>query len=254
LKVVTFYSFKGGVGRSLSLLNVACQLSRRGQRVGLVDLDIEACGLNHILKIPARDDEDLLSLLVPENREINRLEEAVAEVKFEPKVAPRVFLLPTVADSELLDRVKWDLAAQHFLSKELFPHFGKVYKLDYLLLDARSGLSEFATFALKTADLEVLVCRLDSQNRYGLKRIVEVCDAANKPFLIVASACPEKGRQRALQQFKTDVGCSVNFVLPYEWKLYYQEDILSASQRSHVLSKGYGELAEAIQKRLHENK
>src|SRR5438105_4030071 len=68
LKIVAFYSFKGGVGRSLSLLNVACQLSRRGLRIGLVDLDIEACGLNHILQMPARDDQDLLSLLVPENR------------------------------------------------------------------------------------------------------------------------------------------------------------------------------------------
>lgn len=254
MKTVAFYSFKGGVGRSLSLLNVACQLGCRGQRVGLVDLDVEACGLNHILNVAAKDNQDLLSLLLPGNRDLTCLDQYIAEVRFEPKVEPRVFLLPTVADSEVLDRMKWDLAAQHFLSKELFPYFGKLYKLDYLLLDSRSGLSEFATFALKAADLEVLVCRLDSQNRYGLKRIVEVCEAARKPFTILASACPDKGRQKAIRKFEAEVGASVEFVLPYEWKLYYQESVISATQPRHPLSKAYSGLADAIHRRLNETK
>ena len=31
--VVTFYSFKGGVGRSMALVNVAAELAARGRRV-----------------------------------------------------------------------------------------------------------------------------------------------------------------------------------------------------------------------------
>src|SRR6266498_1170762 len=42
----TFYSYKGGVGRSLALANVAALLVRRGHRVVLMDFDLEAPGLD----------------------------------------------------------------------------------------------------------------------------------------------------------------------------------------------------------------
>ena len=40
--VTTFYSFKGGVGRTLALLNVAYELANSGLRVLVVDFDLEA--------------------------------------------------------------------------------------------------------------------------------------------------------------------------------------------------------------------
>ena len=43
--VYTFYSFKGGVGRSMALANVAELLVMRGLRVLMVDMDLEAPGL-----------------------------------------------------------------------------------------------------------------------------------------------------------------------------------------------------------------
>ena len=42
---ITFYSFKGGVGRTFALVNVGAYLARRGRRVLLVDFDLEAPGL-----------------------------------------------------------------------------------------------------------------------------------------------------------------------------------------------------------------
>ena len=42
----TFYSYKGGVGRSLSLANVAALLVQNGRRVVLIDFDLEAPGLD----------------------------------------------------------------------------------------------------------------------------------------------------------------------------------------------------------------
>jgi tetratricopeptide (TPR) repeat protein/MinD-like ATPase involved in chromosome partitioning or flagellar assembly len=43
--IYTFYSFKGGVGRSMALANVAELLYQRGARVLMVDFDLEAPGL-----------------------------------------------------------------------------------------------------------------------------------------------------------------------------------------------------------------
>jgi len=44
--IFTFYSFKGGVGRSMALANVAELLLRRGLNVLMVDFDLEAQDLN----------------------------------------------------------------------------------------------------------------------------------------------------------------------------------------------------------------
>ena len=43
--ICTFYSYKGGVGRSMAMANVADVLSRRGLKVLMIDFDLEAPGL-----------------------------------------------------------------------------------------------------------------------------------------------------------------------------------------------------------------
>src|SRR5579884_1377883 len=40
--IVTFYSFRGGVGRTTALVNVGFDLARRGRKVLLVDFDLES--------------------------------------------------------------------------------------------------------------------------------------------------------------------------------------------------------------------
>jgi MinD-like ATPase involved in chromosome partitioning or flagellar assembly len=254
MKIVTFYSFKGGVGRSLTLLNVAYQLSQLGQRIGLIDLDIEAGGLNHILRQGTIEENDLLSLLLPTNRDLSKLGDYVLEIRFQKREQPRVFLLPTISDSNLLDQIRWDKVTERFLSDELFPTFGRTYKLDYLLIDSRSGLSEFSTFSLKIADLEVLVCRLDTQNRYGIKRIVTICKAASKPFKIVVSACPDEGRAVHVRSFEKEVEAKADVVLPYVSRLYYEETIISKKEPESELSKGYSLLSTAIHGSLNATK
>lgn len=54
--VVTFYSYKGGVGRSFALANIAALLGRWGFRVLCVDWDLEAPGLEDFFKPYRRDD------------------------------------------------------------------------------------------------------------------------------------------------------------------------------------------------------
>jgi cellulose biosynthesis protein BcsQ len=53
--VVAFYSFKGGVGRSTSAALVALTLAREGKRVVILDLDLEAPGIEGSFSIPQSD-------------------------------------------------------------------------------------------------------------------------------------------------------------------------------------------------------
>jgi MinD-like ATPase involved in chromosome partitioning or flagellar assembly/tetratricopeptide (TPR) repeat protein len=57
MRVITFYSFKGGVGRTQLLLNVACTVAARGKNVALVDMDIHAPGLSFMKSLAPKDGE-----------------------------------------------------------------------------------------------------------------------------------------------------------------------------------------------------
>jgi cellulose biosynthesis protein BcsQ len=43
--IVTFYSYKGGTGRTMTAANIACLLAKAGRRVLVVDFDLEAPGV-----------------------------------------------------------------------------------------------------------------------------------------------------------------------------------------------------------------
>jgi MinD-like ATPase involved in chromosome partitioning or flagellar assembly len=49
-RIITFYSYKGGTGRSMILANVAWILASNGKRVLILDWDLEAPGLHHYLR------------------------------------------------------------------------------------------------------------------------------------------------------------------------------------------------------------
>ncbi len=49
-QLVTFYSYKGGVGRTFLLVNVAAWLSKAGFKILCIDFDLEAPGLHHYFR------------------------------------------------------------------------------------------------------------------------------------------------------------------------------------------------------------
>ncbi|MEL7067522.1 MAG: hypothetical protein AAGN15_02580 [Cyanobacteria bacterium J06581_3] len=61
--IYTFYSYKGGVGRSMALANVAETLYQNGLRVLMIDFDLEAPGLGRFFLNSEHQDRDLLNRL-----------------------------------------------------------------------------------------------------------------------------------------------------------------------------------------------
>ena len=60
-QIITFYSYKGGTGRSMALANVAWILASNGKRVLVVDWDLEAPGLHEYFRPFLGEDPDLES-------------------------------------------------------------------------------------------------------------------------------------------------------------------------------------------------
>src|ERR1044071_8991777 len=70
--IVTFYSYKGGVGRSFAMANVGVALASWGYRILCVDWDLEAPGLHKYLSVkePTSGVVELISSLTTSRVEV----------------------------------------------------------------------------------------------------------------------------------------------------------------------------------------
>lgn len=73
--ICTFYSYKGGVGRSMALANVADRLCRCGLKTLMIDFDLEAPGLERFFPIDLRavwENPGMLDLLISHKQSMSQ--------------------------------------------------------------------------------------------------------------------------------------------------------------------------------------
>lgn len=194
-RLIGFYSFKGGVGRSLALAHCAVELVRAGRKVLIIDLDLEAPG-QHCTSLfqdqystsnpttcdgflgfvdgYARRMADGLPLL-EQHYLLSRVELGKSEGT--EIGAGQLFLMPSgplAKDGEYrqaLDGFNWDNSLQQGADFGLLRHLkDECVRLgfDDVLLDSRTGDSDpFYVVALELAEVFVVVTGFNRQNLLG---------------------------------------------------------------------------------------
>ena len=164
MKTITFYSYKGGTGRSLLLANIARYLAQLGLNVFVIDFDLEAPGLHYKLspdgpEKPLAVERGLVDYLVnfldtstfPES-----MSEYVLDVSTGEKGA--LHLLPAGRAPHpsywrRYSRIDWrtlffdkDSYGIH-LFLEIKEQIRAQYAPDFLLIDARTGVTDIGGLA-----------------------------------------------------------------------------------------------------------
>jgi WD40 repeat protein len=191
--IVTFYSFKGGVGRSFTLVETAVQLAALGRSVVVWDLDLEAPGVQSIPDLHPLDDAlttgtlDLIREFVDSGYTFPDKSLAEALLPFELPTALAAaggklsFLLPGKLDGGYAGRyAEIDWATLFDPKTKVGPAFfykiahSLVHELGYeiLLIDSRTGYTDLgAVCTIQIPDLVVLVSNLNEQNLAGLEQV-----------------------------------------------------------------------------------
>jgi MinD-like ATPase involved in chromosome partitioning or flagellar assembly len=190
-RIYTFYSFKGGVGRSMALANVAALLARWDQRVLIVDWDLEAPGIEryfesveeHIL-----DDVRRLPGVV-------NLAEAVAagspidwrqcllEISIFPSKSPISLLTAGRRDDQFVRRLQGLDWEQLFLEFDFGMYLENLRKewveeFDYILVDSRTGVTDIG--GICTIYLPDIIVALFTANKQSLNGVIDVVRRARE--------------------------------------------------------------------------
>ncbi|MFF3322365.1 FxSxx-COOH system tetratricopeptide repeat protein [Streptomyces sp. NPDC002889] len=202
-RIITFYSYKGGTGRTMALANTAWIMASSGKRVLVVDWDLDAPGLDLFLH-PFLDQDKLrttpgvLDLVSRFNQSLLE-EQRLAEVQYPgPHGSGRSAV---VDDAWVAERARFNHCVIPVIWE--FPQRGR---LDYLPAGTKSKkyLSAFSQFDWKpfmdgpraTEFIEALKCEFVQtydyvliDSRTGLSDISDIC-TVNLPHTLVTCFTP----------------------------------------------------------------
>jgi tetratricopeptide (TPR) repeat protein/MinD-like ATPase involved in chromosome partitioning or flagellar assembly len=260
---VTFYSFKGGVGRTLALMNTAYRLSQQGKSVFILDFDLEAPGVD-VFFTSKQSPAGLLDCIAQyaESGSVPPLQEFVSDI---PWNNPGKVVCMSAGRrgqnyQSLLAKLNWkEFYARHegfYFVENLKAAIQVNFKPDYVLVDSRTGLTDISGICtLQLPDLVVLLFGLNEQNLIGTAQIYRTITrnphSRSIQTLLVASPVPDlppalvgiKGERlkRANDLLKSDP----DLVLPYNPFIALKETILP-SEMGAFLNQAYNQLCERI--------
>ncbi len=183
--VITYYSFKGGVGRTMALVNTAVELAQSGRRVLIVDFDLEAPGIDAVDLPKPKDPTPGVVEYVTEYLQTNVAPDVnnfVYEAIGVPKRGGKLWIMPAgkLDDSYgvRLSEIRWrDLYSKHdgyLMFEDLKAQWKDSFDPDYVLIDSRTGHTDVGGICTRhLPDAVVLLFFPNQQNLRGLKKVVQ---------------------------------------------------------------------------------
>jgi MinD-like ATPase involved in chromosome partitioning or flagellar assembly len=190
MQTITFYSYKGGVGRTLALANIAVYLSRFRQDVCIVDFDLEAPGLHY--KFPQFLEPSKIQMglvdyiykftygrIVPQSLSefslmLSEKSESTGEIRLIP--AGNAF---SYEYWRKLASIDWHSLFYERNSEgvpfflELKERVREEFRPDFLLIDSRTGITEMSSICTYLLPEKVVFLTINNQeNIEGARQIL----------------------------------------------------------------------------------
>ncbi len=203
--IYTFYSYKGGVGRTMALANIAEIYHQWGLKVLMVDWDLEAPGLdryftNEIDSGQLDKQPGVLDLILDYQDQMTKKLDLTTDESEWPFAKPRDYVVDVAPKGERGSKPLWLLTAGR-RDKEHFSTYGaKVLSFDWedfyqnwageqyfewlrrrfedladvVLIDSRTGVTEISGICTyQLADVVVMLFTTNEQNLIGTRKMAQ---------------------------------------------------------------------------------
>ena len=235
-RIISFYSYKGGTGRTTALLLTAISMALGGKKVVLIDFDLEAAGLFQFFPERQLPKYGLLDYLVesyPYDMDSSaiRLEDylhPLTDLCGAEQLGGNLYIV-AACGTELLSRPEDHTRALMHMNLDIGPfhqdsitpidHFLSIVqdqvKPDYILIDSRSGIHQIAGITMnRYSNLALLFFTANRSNAVGMKLVIPALKAYNTPYMLIHARVPkdesvaEKKRQYYLKGAYDAIRCA----------------------------------------------
>jgi len=266
---VTFYSYKGGVGRTMALANVAAMLAKEGRRVLLIDFDLEAPGLDAFEELGCAKGHPGVVEYVAEylaSGKAPSIDSFIRECKpASTHLRGKLWLMPSGKKDQQYNRdrarINWTDLYDKYDGAQFIDNWKadieKTYAPDYVLIDSRTGLTDVGGICtLHLPQLVVLLYALNDQNIHGIAGVARAVSRAENmrppQLLTVATPVPPMPKERTgllqarLDLAEKELGVKPHCQIHYDGRVPLKEQILVWDDTGGRLAWEYNILKEKI--------
>ncbi|WP_407157801.1 MinD/ParA family protein [Bradyrhizobium sp. STM 3557] len=219
MHIVTFYSYNGGVGRTMALVNAAAVLAQRGRKVLIVDFDLEAPGISTYAPFAGLADAKGVVEYVSEYMATSTAPCAEEFIVQSTLGNASIWVMPAgKRNREYASRlvsIDWQSLYSRqsgFLFFEDLKLQWKSLKFDYVLIDSRTGHTDVGGICTRHLPNSVVVMFFpNDQNLIGLESVVRDIREeqrgprrANISLLFCASNVPDLDDEDHILERKLD--------------------------------------------------
>lgn len=184
--VVSVHSFRGGTGKSNTTSNVAALLAAAGNRVAVVDTDIQSPGIHVLFGFDEDLDHTLNDYLWGKMGIVEAAHDVTDRIAADLPVAPggALYLVPSsmkAGDIARVLREGYDVGTLN----DGFRALARDLQLDYLFIDTHPGLNEETLLSITISDVLLLILRPDKQDFQGTAVTVDVARRLEVPTLLL---------------------------------------------------------------------
>lgn len=248
-QIVSVHSYRGGTGKSNLTANLAYLMAQRGQRVAVLDTDIQSPGVHLIFGIERERIIYTLSDFVYGKCELS---ETVYDVGHDCGLedsAGQLYLLPSSMAVDDISRVVAEGYDVNCFNKE-FRQLIAELQLNFLFLDTHPGLNRETLLTVAISDQLLILLRPDKQDYHGTAVLLEVASRLQVPhiYLVVNKVAERLDSQAIRSQICSAYGYEAIGVLPLDatMAILGSRELFADQQPWHPLTKELIAIAERL--------
>lgn len=189
-KIITFYSYKGGVGRTMSLANIATILTQWGKNVLVVDWDLEAPGLekyfvNYSKNSTLGKKRGVIDILIDRKLNSKAAKSYLQEIRVSDNYKLNYLGSGKKGNDyfEKLRKLDIDRLYEDNYGFEFIERLRNEWKseFDYVLIDSRTGITDTGGICtIQLPDILLVFTNTNEQSVYGTREVIERINAAQQ--------------------------------------------------------------------------
>jgi len=213
--IVALHSFRRGLGKSNLTANLGLLLATQGQRVAIVDMDLQAPSQQILFGIDDTTIKFTLNDFIWGNAEIKQ---AIIPLNshLPSHATGQLFLVPANAQPNEIARV---LRSDYFihLLHDCFDQLINHLNLDIVLVDTHAGLGEETLLAIGISDMLTILLGHDQRDFQGTAVAVDVIRKLEIPrvSIIVNQVSRNLDFNQVARTVAQTYGCDVLGILPH---------------------------------------